>query len=243
MKTVIVIPARYHSSRFPGKPLVKILDKPLLEWVISPCIESVGKSNVFVATDDSRIESFCNSIGINAVITSKDCLTGSDRVAEASKYIKSDIYINVQGDEPLITSSDILRIIEVKKRNFNKVVNGYCLIKNSDDYENINVPKVVVNEKNKLIYISRAAIPSSKSGKSSCFRQVCIYAFNKDELLNFNNFSRKSNLENIEDIEILRFFELKHEILMVNLEASTLAVDVPDDINKIEFFLKTTYEP
>ena len=118
MRTVIIIPARFHSSRFPGKPLANILGKPLVEWVAELSSIAVGKENVYVATDDQRIESFVKSINVNCIMTSYDHLTGTDRVAEASNYVEADIYVNVQGDEPLVNPNDIKKIInEVKQKS------------------------------------------------------------------------------------------------------------------------------
>ena len=119
-------------------------------------------------------------------MTSKSCLTGTDRVYDFSKQIEADIYINVQGDEPLLDYREILKIIEVKKQNYNYVVNGMCQLNDDEEPNNINIPKVIVNNRNDLIYISRLPIPGIKSLEykdSQIFKkQVCIYAFNNKSL-------------------------------------------------------------
>ena len=108
MRSCVVIPARYKSTRFPGKPLVKLLGKPMILWVAELSAQALGKSNVYVATDNTLIEEEVKKSGFNTVLTSSDALTGTDRIAEASNKIESDIFINVQGDEPLINPMDIL---------------------------------------------------------------------------------------------------------------------------------------
>ena len=112
----IVIPARYNSSRFPGKPLALINGKTLIELVYEKCLAVCKKDNIFVATDDQRINKFLYNKKIQSILTSKKCLTGTDRVAQASKNIDSEIIINVQGDEPLISPRDIKLIIKAKKK-------------------------------------------------------------------------------------------------------------------------------
>lgn len=244
MRTCIIIPARYRSTRFPGKPLVLLLGKPMIVWVAELSARAVGKSNVYIATEDNRIESEIKKFGFNVIMTSDKALTGTDRVAEASKQINSDVYLNIQGDEPLVMPEDIIKIRDVKISNMDMIVNGFSWMSNDENPENINIPKLVTNEKNELIYISRLAVPAFKERKfkpAKYKKQVCVYAFTKNELEAFHGFSRKSNLEKSEDIEILRFFELKKKILMVETNSVSLAVDVPEDVSKVEEALKRKY--
>ena len=118
--------------------------------------------NLYIATDNKKISSIVKNAGYNTIMTSKSCLTGTDRVAEAALKIKSKIFINVQGDEPTINPNDIKKVIRVKLKNKNHVVCGYDKLQKFDDPKNINLPKVVMNEKKELIYISRSVIPGSK---------------------------------------------------------------------------------
>jgi 3-deoxy-manno-octulosonate cytidylyltransferase (CMP-KDO synthetase) len=241
MRTCIIIPARYRSTRFPGKPLVPLLGKPMILWVAELSAKAVGKSNVYIATEDDRIESVVKKFGFNTVMTSNNALTGTDRLAEASKQINSDIYLNVQGDEPLVEPEDIIKIRDKKLLNMNLIVNGFCWLSDDENPDSINIPKLITNEKNELIYMSRLALPHYKHldfKPAKYKKQVCIYAFTKNELDIFNNFGRKSVLEKSEDIEILRFFELKKKILMVETSANSLAVDVPEDVPRIEKALR-----
>tara|TARA_Y100001968_G_scaffold331251_1_gene385324 strand:+ start:178 stop:915 length:738 start_codon:yes stop_codon:yes gene_type:complete len=241
MKACVIIPARFKSSRFPGKPLAKLLNKEMIIWVAELSETAVGKDNVYVATDDERISNKVNEYGFNYIMTSSNLLTGTDRVAEASKKLDYDIFVNVQGDEPLIDPKDILKSIELKKRFPSSVINSFCYLSKEEDPKNKNIPKLVINKNDDLIYISRAAIPCSKNDsleKINYKKQVCIYSYSKIELDEFFSIKKKSSVENIEDIEILRFFELGKKIKMFEASKSTLAVDIFSDIEKVEKELK-----
>ena len=223
-KVIIVIPARYKSSRFEGKPLAKILGKPMILRVCDLCAAALEKDNIYVATDDKRIKQKVEQAGYKAVMTSDKHLTGTDRIAEVSELVDADIYINVQGDEPIVDPTDILKIIREK----------------IEYPDNPNIIKVVFNEKNKLIYMSRSRLPGSKNSgfvESGYNKAVCIYAFNKEELKAFSEFGRKSVLEKIEDIEILRFLDLEIDVKLVETNSDSLAVDEEDDILKVEKYL------
>jgi 3-deoxy-manno-octulosonate cytidylyltransferase (CMP-KDO synthetase) len=239
MKVIGIIPARYKSSRFPGKPLALILNKPMIIWVCEIVEKALGKENTFVATDDKRIEKTVLEHGYNVVMTSENCLTGTDRLWEVAQKNEADIYVNIQGDEPTLDSNEILRIVEVKKQYPNFVVNGMTKITENEDPSNVNLPKVLINNKNELIYMSRLPIPGVKSnGKPTYYKQVCIYAFNFNELEAYGTCKEKAYYEKFEDIEILRFFDLGKKIKMVETMTTSLAVDCPSDLNVVESFLK-----
>ena len=241
MDVLLVIPARFKSSRFPGKPLALINNKPLILHVADNCCKAISKKNIVIATDDIRIKEVLVKENYHVHMTSPNCLTGTDRVAEVAKNIFADIYINVQGDEPLINPDDILKAIEYKKNNPSKIINFYSLIGDNEDPKNKNIPKVVISETNKLIYISRAPIPESIEIKNNkvFLKQICIYAYTREELLFFANHNNKSINEKYEDIEILRFLDFDKEVLMVKTDNQSLAVDSPNDIYKVESFLKS----
>jgi 3-deoxy-manno-octulosonate cytidylyltransferase (CMP-KDO synthetase) len=235
----IIIPARYQSSRFPGKPLAQIHGKSLVRRVWDKCCEVTGAENIYVATDDIRILNHCQEQGINGVMTNMSCLTGTDRVFEASEIIKSDFYINVQGDEPLIDSSDIQKIIEsLHLITHDTIINAQCEIKTSEDYFNCNIPKVVSDCQDNLLYISRAPIPYSKSEKFiSAKKAVGIYGYNKNQLQTFYNQKNKTPLELIEDIEILRFLELGYKIKMIPVSTASVSVDTISDLQLVQTIL------
>ena len=165
MKTVIIIPARYKSSRFPGKPLAKILGKEMILRVLEICNKLINKKKIFVATDNKKINNLVVKNNFNVIMTSKKCSTGTDRVAEASKKIKADIFINVQGDEPVISAKDIEKIINTKKKYPNHVICGYTSISDFENENNVNLPKVVINKKSDLIYMSRVTNTRKKKQK------------------------------------------------------------------------------
>lgn len=241
MRTVVVIPARYTSSRYPGKPLVNLLGRPMILRVADIAAKAVGAESVYVATEDERIATVVKNAGYQAVMTNSSALTGTDRLAEAAETIEADIYINVQGDEPLLDPDDIVRIREQKKAHMDKVINGYCWLAEDEDPANVSIPKVIATEDGRMVYMSRNPLPGYKdaSNRPAGYRkQVCIYAFTRDELAQFAGFGRKSKLEAYEDIEILRFLELGKEILMVETRPGSLAVDAPADVGPVEAALR-----
>jgi 3-deoxy-manno-octulosonate cytidylyltransferase (CMP-KDO synthetase) len=241
MRAVVLIPARYASSRYPGKPLIPLLGKPMVLWVAELSARAVGRENVYIATDDIRIESVVKDAGFQALMTDASCLTGTDRLAEASLQLNADIFINVQGDEPVVDPDDIRKAIAIKKQDMGSIVNGYCWISEHESPESVNIPKVITTEDNMLVYMSRKTLPGFKDSKCAPTRfkkQVCIYAFSAEELLAFKAFGRKSELEYSEDIEILRFFELGRKIQMFETQSGSLAVDVPADVAPVEAALK-----
>lgn len=241
MKSIVVIPARYQSSRFPGKPLVTLLGKPMILWVAELSAKAVGKDNVYVATDDLRIFNVVKDAGFQPVMTSTDALTGTDRLAEVAQKIEADIYINVQGDEPLVDPLDIVKVIEEKKRYPNDVINGYSVVTDNEDPVSVNIPKVIFTEDKRLVYMSRMPLPGFKDDKNApehYYKQVCIYGFSREELICYGEFGRKSTLEKSEDIEIIRFLEWSQSIRMVETKPGSLAVDIPEDVSKVEEALK-----
>ena len=232
----VVIPARYESSRFPGKPLAKINGLEMIIHVANIATGAVGPDSVYVATDNNEIADLVTTHGYNCVMTSDSCLTGTDRIAEAALEIDADIIINLQGDEPLVDFRDIQKVIQAKIDNFDKVINCYAPIHSKEDLTNVNVPKVVMGENGQLLYASRSPIPGNKTTLSGGHRQVCIYAFSKEELKRFAS-DKKLPLESEEDIEILRFLELGIPVKMIECADNSAAVDIPEDIAKIEKLL------
>lgn len=242
-KPVIIIPARFGSSRYKGKPLVKILGREMVLRVADICEKVVGRKNLFIATDSKKISKVVIRDGYKVIMTTK-CLTGTDRVAQASKKINGSIFLNVQGDEPTINPKDILKILNAKRKFPNHVICGYDQVHKFEDPRSLNLPKVVVNSSNELIYISRALVPGSKKNtpNKKYLKQVCIYAFTKKELDKFYSLKRKSKTEKIEDIEILRFFDLNVKIKMIRLNSESVSVDAFEDVKKAEKLLKKKFQ-
>ena len=235
MDTAIIIPARFDSSRFPGKPLIDILGKSMIHRVWQQCREVLPAANIFVATDSEKIAEHCSKNNIQTLLTSVNCLTGTDRVYEASKKIQANTIINVQGDEPLINPEDIKKVIEEAKKYPSQIINAMCPILEEKDFRNVNIPKVVFRKDFQLLYMSRASIPIDKNNSfSKAWKQVCIYAFPKASLQDFARESSKTPLEFVEDIEILRFLELGYDIKMIEVSTSSIAIDVPYDVERVE---------
>lgn len=239
MKFALVIPARYESSRLPGKPLIELCGIPMLVRTYRQCIKAVPCSKVYVSTDDDRIVDLCEKEGMQCIKTSKDCLTGTDRIAECVSRIDADVFINVQGDEPAFNPLDIKNLIEYAENNPGKIINGYCEITQEDLFRNPTIPKLVMRQDETLLYMSRSPIPTNKKHSFvRSWRQICAYAFPKDALLAFSNESEKTPLESIEDIEILRFLELGYEVKMLQMEDDSVSVDTVDDVARAEAVIR-----
>lgn len=236
-KVAVVIPARYKSSRFPGKPLAKIKGKEMILWVAGIAEIAVGLENVYVATENEEIVDVVKSYGYKVILTSDSCLTGTDRVAEAAMEIDADIIINIQGDEPLLNPDDIKKVIEYKLHYPDHVINCMANLTKYEDVKNKKIPKVITNLEDELIYMSRNPIPGTKTGNgSNPKKQVCIYAFNREHLQSFSS-NKKTPLEAQEDIEIIRFLEMGQKVKMVMLDNVSHAVDYPEDIKIVEDLL------
>lgn len=231
---IVVIPARYDSTRLPGKPLVNIAGKPMIQRVYEQCIKAVESNRVYVATDDDRIRSACESFGAKVVMTSSDCLTGTDRVAEVSRKIDARYYINVQGDEPIFNPSDIKLLVDQLNFEVDEIVMGYCSILSKFDFESRAIPKMIFSENKRLLYMSRSPIPGNKKDEfTSAWRQVCAYAFPKTALEVFSSVDSKTPIEEIEDLEMLRFLEKGVSIKVIEMSSESIAVDHPRDIEKV----------
>jgi len=231
---IVVIPARLKSKRLPFKPLIKIKGIPMIIRTFNQCSKAVPQKRIIVATDSKQIINICNEYGVNAILTSKNCKTGTDRVAEVSKKIKAKIYINLQGDEPIFPPKDIKKFIDFSLKNKNKIINGYTKINLKKDYEDRNVPKVVFDNKENLIYMSRSPIPGNKSKKFvRAWRQVCIYSFPKKILKKIILENKKNTLEKIEDIEIIRFLEKGYNVKLIEMSDKSIPVDKKSDLKKV----------
>ena len=237
-KVAIVIPARYKSSRFPGKPLAKIKGKEMIIWVAELSEKAAGRENVYIATENQEIVNVAKQYGYKVILTSDSCLTGTDRVAEAALEIDADIIVNVQGDEPLLDPEDIKRVIESKLKHPDHIINCEAYLNSNEDVSDKKIPKVITNLDGELLYSSRNPIPGTKKGNGKRpKKQVCIYAFSREHLKAFTDHKYKTPLEAEEDIEINRFLELGYKVKMVEVDNITHAVDYPEDIITIETML------
>lgn len=241
-RVAVLIPARWDSTRFEGKPLVDILGIPMVVRVAAIAAEAVGEENVWVCATDQRIKSVVEAAGFQASPIMPPVPTGTDCIAEFAKTLPHEIIVNVQGDEPVLDPKDITKVINEKLRNPGVVVNGMCRLRDTEDPANPNIPKVVVGLDNRLVYMSRLGIPGSKrfDPSRSYWKQVCIYAFNQEELRRFRALDKKTELEAEEDIEILRFLEMGIPVRMVETSGNSAAVDIPCDVKTVEDILRET---
>ncbi len=241
MKILGVIPARYKSTRFPGKPLAEIAGRPMVVRVAERAALVLGKENTIIATDDDRIYETAVHYGLQSIMTSPSAPTGTDRLAEVAQEVSADIYVNIQGDEPLVAPADIHRVVAEKIKHPHFVINAMARLRPDENPADLTIPKVVFNLNQELIYMSRLAIPGLKNPDEQVpeyWKQVCIYAFSAAELKAFAGTGCKSQLEKYEDIEILRFFDLGVRVKMVETSGVTIAVDLPEHVAKVEQFMK-----
>ena len=239
MEYYLVIPARYNSKRLPGKPLMDICGIPMIIRTYNQCKKIVDKSKILIATDDKRIQKVCEKEKIKVVMTSKKCLTGTDRIAEVAKRFKADFYLNVQGDEPICNPVDIKKLLITAKKYPKTIINGYTAIKDKELFFSGHIPKVVFRKDGRLLYQSRAAIPTTKDKKFiKAWRQVCIYSLPYKSLVAFKSVKTKTPLEQLEDCELLRFLELGHEIKMIKMSDKSVAVDTKKNLKDVLNIIK-----
>ena len=238
-KIVGIIPVRYASTRLPGKPLVKICGTELVVHVYNMAKMVKELSEVYVATDDERIEKMCTDKGIPTIMTSSNCASGTDRICEAIKKIEADYVINIQGDEPLFEPENISKLIEYHKHNVGvEVINVMTEIHNPNEIIDTSVVKVAFSENNDLLYLSRSVIPGCKTSEKTNYYKHCgIYGLTK-EALNFFESKNKGRIEQCEDIEMFRFLENGKNIKIIAINTSSVGVDTPKDVLKVEEIMK-----
>ena len=244
MNAIGIIPARYASTRFPGKPLALIAGKPLIQHVVEQCQKARLLSEVIVATDDTRIwevaQNFCR-----VEMTRPEHPSGSDRIAEVAGRCKCDAVVNIQGDEPLIDPAVIDAVAGALEHN--EMSTAATRIKNPEELDNPNVVKVVVNVAGRALYFSRRTIPylrEAASGSTSeqlaafpFLKHLGIYGYRRETLLRLVKFP-VSPLENAEKLEQLRALENGIGIAVVQVDYDSIGVDVPEDVKRVEEILE-----
>ena len=234
-KSVIaVIPARYGSSRFPGKPLVSIKGVPMIVRVLKQVEKVSAIREVIVATDDPRIKETVESHGGIAFISQKTHETGTDRIVEVAAEREADWILNVQGDEPVIDPQDLSRLIDKTlsdpKYSLATLIHP---ITNESDYQDPNVVKVVLNQQSEALYFSRSPIPYQKKKSDTLWRHIGVYLYKRDFLIKFSKW-KPTQLEATEQLEQLRVLEHGFPISCVPADNPGVGVDVPSDIKKVE---------
>jgi 3-deoxy-manno-octulosonate cytidylyltransferase (CMP-KDO synthetase) len=243
MNFLIVIPARYGSTRLPGKPLKQILGKPMIQHVYERVIESgVENNNIVIATDHEEIDQVVKGFGGNVVLTSTHHKTGTDRILEVVTGIaeKPDMIINIQGDEPLINPELIKEFITNLKNNKNFDVATLKKKADASHLDSPNIVKVVTDIDNNALYFSRALIPFNRDNVlTTYFKHIGVYAYTYDFLMNLPGL-KKSELETAEALEQLRFLENGYKIKVFETGYETIGVDTPDDLERVEKILLGT---
>jgi 3-deoxy-manno-octulosonate cytidylyltransferase (CMP-KDO synthetase) len=234
---IAVIPCRWGASRFPGKPLAQLGDKPLLWHVHQRCLEAKRLDGVVVATDDERIEAACQELGIECVRTGEH-LTGTDRVAECAERLPAGAYINVQGDEPFISPVAIDAVSEALEHLVpgTLAVNAYTELDDVGAVLDHNVVKVVVDAESNALLFSRQPIPYPRGDRPKYLRQLGLYGFTGTALSLFRHLPQ-GPLERTEGVEMLRFVEHGHGVRMLRVIDDGLAVDTPEDLARASTLL------
>ena len=239
MKAVAIIPARYHSTRFPGKALAKLLNKPLIQWVW----EAVNNSNLFdqvmVATDSVKIKEAVDNFGGIAILTSKEHQSGTDRIAEVAESLDSDIIVNVQGDEPLINQKVLTSLLQIFEDSSIQIASLMTKIKDLKQLSNPNLVKVVVDNISNALYFSRSVIPYNRDNIhfEDYWQHIGVYAYRRNALMRLVKLP-SGKLEQAEKLEQLRALENGIPIKMIKTEYNGIGVDTPEDLLKLESLLK-----
>jgi 3-deoxy-manno-octulosonate cytidylyltransferase (CMP-KDO synthetase) len=230
-----IIPARFHSQRFPGKPLALIQGKPMIERVVERASTAKFLEQIIVATDDERIAQAAKKIGAEVQMTSPHHNSGTERVAEVAKKVKTPLIINIQGDEPLVQGQMIDSLVLALQDEFIPMVSLMGKVQELNLLSNTNAVKVVIDKDSFALYFSRSPLPFQAS--DFFYQHIGIYGFQRDFLLKYISL-KPSRLEKTENLEQLRALEHGYRIKMIETQVPTLSVDTPNDIIKLEEFLK-----
>ncbi|HVN23457.1 MAG TPA: 3-deoxy-manno-octulosonate cytidylyltransferase [Syntrophorhabdales bacterium] len=240
MRRVIVIPARYASTRLPGKPLAPITGKPLIQWVYERAGTSTLKQETLIATDDARIRDAAVSFGASVVMTPVDCASGTDRVHEAIKGRDADIIVNVQGDEPSIRGDMIDTLFSVIEEESLDMATLCTPVKDKSELNNPHTVKVVLDQHGFALYFSRSLIPfPQKPAGADVYKHIGIYGFSRSFLERFVNLP-KGKLEQMESLEQLRALEAGYKIKVLVVEYDGVSVDTPEDLARATSLLSTS---
>src|SRR5262245_8638464 len=242
LKSIAIIPARFESTRFPGKPLVTIANKTMIQHVYERSLQAKSVAEVVVATDDVRILRAVQAFGGQARMTSPLHRSGTDRVAEVAALSDADVVVNVQGDEPLIDPEALDAVVAPFHSDPSLMISTLSVDGIAGELENPNVVKVVVDQDNFALYFSRSPIPffrdaSPAVGKQRFFKHVGLYGYRRDFLTRLESL-KDSYLEKAEELEQLRFLDNGYRIKVVNTRYQSLAVDTPEDLERVTAFIK-----
>lgn len=234
MKIIAVIPARYDSTRFPGKPLADILGKPMIWWVYQEAKKIKEYSDVIVATDSEKIVEVCNQLGMHVMMTSSKHPMGTDRVAEVASRTDADYYMIILGDEPILRAEDEKKVVDAIQSGVE--ADAFQLVEvmtDPVDVVNTTTIKLAINDEGYCIFLSRAPIPTPKSALGySYHKNTGCFAMSR-EALDFFVHTKRGNIELAEDIEQLRLIENHRKIYTVKADYMSMSVDTPKDLERI----------
>lgn len=240
MKTIAIIPARYASSRFPGKPLADICGKPMVWHVYNEAKKVCEFSDVIVATESQLVASECERLGVKVMLTSDNHPTGTDRAAEVAGKISADLYVVIMGDEPLITADDERKLILAAEhvQDADAVMLAEKFVQPVDAV-NMTTIKLAINDEGRLVFMSRAAIPYPKEALGyPLYKNVGCYAMRKNAL-DFFLSTKPGNIERAEGIELLRLIENGRKVITVIVDSESMSVDTQKDLERIrKIFMK-----
>lgn len=237
MRVLGVIPARYASSRMPGKPLIDILGRSMIWWVYQQAVKFAGFSEVVLATDDERILNVCKTYGINAVMTSDKHDTPTSRLYEVSTKIDADFYLCIMGDEPLVDERCFSLIVPESTENEYYAAALTNIITDAPDVIDFSNQKVVTNSKREALFISRSPIPYPKGTFDFQYEKVTGVQIFSKKALEFFSRTPKSLLETAEENDLMRFIENGIPVKMIVSEYKTISVDTPKDIELVKAVL------
>ncbi|OIO36282.1 MAG: 3-deoxy-manno-octulosonate cytidylyltransferase [bacterium (Candidatus Ratteibacteria) CG_4_10_14_3_um_filter_41_18] len=236
MKVIGVIPARFNSTRFPGKVLANLRGKPIIQHVYERAKKAKRLDEILIATDDERVFKVAEKFGAKVVMTSKEHLTGTDRVSEAVKKLKAEIVINIQADAPLINPLMIDKVAEVLLDDSNLIMATLMKrIEKKGELCNPNIVKVVTDSQGFALYFSRSPIPYAKNNFIS-YKHIGAYGYRRKFLLIFVQLSR-SPLEKIENLEQLRALENGYKIKMIETDDDMIEIDTEEDLIMAKKFI------
>lgn len=240
MKIIGVIPARYQSSRFPGKPLADICGYPMIWWVYHRAKLVDRLNEVVVATDDERILTACNKYDIPAIMTSKEHRNGSERLSEVARKTDGDIYVTIQGDEPLLEPDTIDKVIDtILSEPQIPCATLKTAYHNPVDVINGTTPKVVTDLNNDILLFTRSAVPYPKAAIDYIiYKPIGVYAFKREMLIEYGKLEM-GPLERAEEIELLRLVEHGYKIRIAEVESETVAVDTYKDLERVRKFIES----
>jgi 3-deoxy-D-manno-octulosonate cytidylyltransferase len=237
MKIVGIIPSRYASVRFPGKPLAPLRGKAMVLHVLEAATEASRLDQAIVATDDERIAAAVRAIGGEVLLTSSAAASGTDRLAEAARSIPADVYVNVQGDEPVMSPANIDRAVETLLADSLRKIASLAIPLPADQASDPNIVKVAVAADGRALYFSRAAIPYPRGGEAHYRKHLGIYAYRAATLAEIAALP-PSPLERIESLEQLRWLEAGLEVWIGEAVSDSIGVDTPEDLARAEDWLR-----